>query len=99
MATDRSSRVSRAFHTSPIPPAPSGERTSYGPRREPALIAMKCVGILLAAVDPPHPGRVRSAQRLSDLAGDGRCRRGNRDYGGTFNEGHGYLARLKTASR
>src|SRR5438034_9365112 len=68
MATDRSSRVSRAFHTSPIPPAPRGARTSYGPRRVPAVIAMKCVGILLAAVDPPHPGRVSFAQWLSNLA-------------------------------
>src|SRR5712692_9438889 len=35
-ATVRSSRVSRARYTSPIPPAPIGERTSYGPRRAPA---------------------------------------------------------------
>src|SRR5438876_8329966 len=35
MATMRPSRVSRAFHTSPIPPAPMGERISYGPRRVP----------------------------------------------------------------
>jgi hypothetical protein len=27
--------VSRARYTSPIPPLPSGERISYGPRREP----------------------------------------------------------------
>ena len=33
MATVRSSRVSRARYTSPIPPAPSEERISYGPRR------------------------------------------------------------------
>jgi hypothetical protein len=31
MATVRSSRVSRARYTSPIPPAPSGARISYGP--------------------------------------------------------------------
>src|SRR6266540_4494119 len=35
IATARSRRVSRARYTSPIPPAPSGERISYGPRREP----------------------------------------------------------------
>src|SRR5262249_11395253 len=38
IATSRPSRVSRAFHTSPIPPAPIGERTSYGPMRLPAAI-------------------------------------------------------------
>ncbi len=35
IATVRSRRVSRALYTSPIPPAPSGERISYGPRRAP----------------------------------------------------------------
>src|SRR5262245_19303786 len=34
-ATSRPSRVSRARYTSPMPPAPSGWRISYGPRREP----------------------------------------------------------------
>src|SRR5436309_3797637 len=34
-ATVRSRRVSRARYTSPMPPAPSGARISYGPRREP----------------------------------------------------------------
>src|SRR5262245_21421996 len=32
MATVRSSRVSRAFHTSTIPPAPIGSSSVYGPR-------------------------------------------------------------------
>jgi len=31
MATSRPSRVSRARYTSPMPPAPAGERISYGP--------------------------------------------------------------------
>ena len=35
IATVRSSRVSRALYTSPMPPAPRGERISYGPRRVP----------------------------------------------------------------
>ena len=39
IATPRSSRVSRARYTSPIPPAPSGERISYGPRRVPGASA------------------------------------------------------------
>src|SRR5712692_4821871 len=38
IATVRSSRVSRAFHTSPMPPAPRGETISYGPSRVPAPI-------------------------------------------------------------
>ena len=36
MATSRSSRESRARYTSPMPPAPSGERISYEPKRTPA---------------------------------------------------------------
>src|SRR5476649_524022 len=31
MATTRFSRLSRALYTSPMPPAPSGARISYGP--------------------------------------------------------------------
>src|SRR5437773_10871808 len=38
MATARSSRVSRARYTSPIPPAPMGATISYGPRRVPEVI-------------------------------------------------------------
>src|SRR5262249_1037230 len=38
IATSRPSLESWARHTSPIPPAPSGERISYGPRRVPAPI-------------------------------------------------------------
>src|SRR6266571_952446 len=37
-ATLRSSLVSPASHTSPIPPAPSGEIISYGPKRTPGPI-------------------------------------------------------------
>src|SRR6185436_13993197 len=36
IATSRPRRASRARYTSPIPPAPSVERISYGPRRTPA---------------------------------------------------------------
>src|SRR4051794_26818391 len=35
IATMRSTRVSRAFHTSPMPPAPRGDMISYGPKRIP----------------------------------------------------------------
>jgi hypothetical protein len=35
MATTRSSRVSRARYTSPMPPVPRGDTISYGPSLEP----------------------------------------------------------------
>src|SRR5450631_1745644 len=37
MATMRSSRVSLAFHTCPMPPAPMRERISYGPSFAPGF--------------------------------------------------------------
>ena len=40
MATSRPRRGSRARYTSPMPPAPIRESTSYGPRRVPACRAM-----------------------------------------------------------
>src|SRR5262249_30907013 len=40
IATSRPSRVSRARYTSPMPPVPRGETTSYGPRRLPAEIVI-----------------------------------------------------------
>src|SRR5262250_3826528 len=40
MATVRSRRVSRARYTSPIPPAPSGPTTSYGPSLVPGTSAI-----------------------------------------------------------
>src|SRR3981081_2654171 len=40
IATVRSSRVSRARYTSPIPPAPSGAAISYGPSLLPAASVM-----------------------------------------------------------
>ena len=48
-ATSRCSLVSRAPYTSPIPPAPSGERISYGPRRMPGLRAKRLPWIIRAA--------------------------------------------------
>jgi hypothetical protein len=41
MATARSRRVSRALYTSPMPPAPSAERISYGPSRVPGVRAKR----------------------------------------------------------
>jgi hypothetical protein len=40
MATSRPSLVSRARYTSPMPPAPSGARISYGPSLVPAVSAI-----------------------------------------------------------
>jgi hypothetical protein len=40
LATVRSSRVSRAFHTSPMPPSPMAETIWYGPSFAPAEIGM-----------------------------------------------------------
>ena len=40
IATVRSRRVSRALYTSPMPPAPSGARVSYGPKRTPSASGM-----------------------------------------------------------
>src|SRR5258708_5617278 len=41
-ATSRPRRVSRARYTSPIPPAPSGARISYGPSLVPEVKAIMC---------------------------------------------------------
>ena len=46
MATSRSSRVSRARYTSPIPPAPRAERISNGPRRVPEVRATGALRII-----------------------------------------------------
>ena len=43
IATNRPSRVSFALYTSPIPPAPSGETISYGPRRVPGVSGIDVV--------------------------------------------------------
>ena len=42
IATSRLSFVSRARYTSPIPPAPSGARISYGPRCTPGVGPLPC---------------------------------------------------------
>src|SRR5258705_500953 len=48
MATSRSSRVSRARYTSPMPPAPSAESISYGPMRVPGVRAKRLSRIIRA---------------------------------------------------
>src|SRR5215472_135941 len=44
IATSRSNRVSRARYTSPIPPAPRGERISYCPRIAPGARVIRNTG-------------------------------------------------------
>src|SRR6516165_664761 len=63
MATPRSRRVSLARYTSPMPPAPSEDWISYGPRRAPAASGMRRTVILAADADAVnekpawvHPG-------------------------------------------
>src|SRR5437660_915800 len=41
IATSRSSRVSRAFHTSPMPPSPIAETISYGPSFAPGFSSIR----------------------------------------------------------
>src|SRR5262245_35378651 len=54
MATVRSRRVSRALYTSPIPPAPSGARISYGPRRVPIARGIRECPLLSSRLPPRH---------------------------------------------
>src|SRR5205085_4526595 len=77
IATSRPSRGSRARYTSPIPPTPSGESTSYGPRRAPAESVIDPAGAEdpqiadPSAMDPVaaptggKPFRGHASQRLS----------------------------------
>ena len=59
-ATSRCSFVSRARQTSPIPPAPSGAVTSYGPTRVPGLSAT----VLLYSASPRLVKGVRLCRRV-----------------------------------
>ena len=61
--------VSRAFHTSPIPPAPMAEWISYGPRRTPAARVMTGYGIN----GEPHP-HTRSTKKTGFPASYGTVR-------------------------
>src|SRR5262249_29286857 len=60
-ATVRSSRVSRARYTSPIPPAPTDARISYGPSLVPACISVSIRprGSVLEPLRPVHDHRGR----------------------------------------
>ncbi len=73
IATDRPSRVSFALYTSPIPPAPSGERISYGPRRVPGASGIVFVSAFTkrrstrqtfpGAAHPTRPGEPRTDRK------------------------------------
>src|SRR5580704_4940003 len=56
-ATIRSRRVSRAFHTSPIPPEPMHDIRAYGPITPPASQTIVSVGGLLEAWHALGPER------------------------------------------
>src|SRR5262245_52456459 len=73
IATSRSSRVSRARYTSPIPPAPSGPRISYGPRRELAesvisgsrrQVDQNDVGVVTQSIEQDLPAVGRDVEAL-----------------------------------
>src|SRR3954451_4563802 len=74
IATVRLRRVSRAFQTSPIPPAPRGETISYGPRRVPDLTDIR-IGAVYGAV----PGAPRAPHTPPVHAGSGATRGHKRD--------------------
>src|SRR6266498_1705764 len=57
IATSLSSFLSRALYTSPIPPAPRGAKTSYGPSREPAF-RDTLAEIIGRSLPYPRSGRV-----------------------------------------
>src|SRR5262245_24937315 len=66
IATVRSRRVSRARYTSPMPPAPSGASTSYGPSFAPlgkGMEGVRAVRIAEEARAAPGPNSLR-ARRL-----------------------------------
>src|SRR5258706_7308599 len=54
IATVRSRRVSRARYTSPMPPAPTGATTSYGPSLVPDVSPMRCCVIIVRWKDVTH---------------------------------------------
>src|ERR1019366_2479842 len=69
IATTRSSRVSRAFHTSPIPPSPIFAMSSYGPSLSPPCSGIfvrstyyACV--LRTSADQPAKDPLRSNLRV-----------------------------------
>src|SRR5262249_28395647 len=77
-ATSPPSRVSRARYTSPIPPAPSGASTSYGPSRDPAerlisgtwrQVDQDDIGILTVAVEEDRLAVRRDVEALHPKLG------------------------------
>src|SRR5436190_408428 len=68
IATVRSSRVSRARYTSPMPPAPMAAMTSYGPRRVPGPRDMDWGARIVA-----------QTRRSGGLVEQGRCAAFDRD--------------------
>jgi hypothetical protein len=48
--TSRRNRVSHAFHTSPMPPLPMAETSSYGPNLSPCFRSMGTAGLLQSTI-------------------------------------------------
>src|SRR6516225_7041582 len=67
IATERSSRVSFARYTSPIPPAPRGPWISYGPKRVPAA---RVIAPLLSQIRHPVQDDVGRRDRVAGRCGD-----------------------------
>src|SRR5688572_17914465 len=67
MATNRLRRVSRAFQTSPMPPAPRADKISYGPSRVPGVRTMEVAGIIECRVLPDAVGFGKSLEVLHDF--------------------------------
>src|SRR4029079_11463700 len=57
-------RVSRAFQTSPMPPAPRAETISYGPSRVPGARAMELVRIIDGEILPSPANSPRAVGQL-----------------------------------
>src|ERR1700693_3888692 len=72
IATVRSSRVSRARYTSPIPPAPIAETISYGPSREPAF-RDTLAEIIGRSCPYPRSDRVPSVYLRGEGVADGKA--------------------------
>src|SRR5678815_6078998 len=76
LATMRSSRVSRAQYTSPIPPAPIGSRISYGPSRVPGLRLTSGADYRRASGNQSRPGDEAAVVRIRMRDSQARCRSG-----------------------
>src|SRR6266496_3902018 len=73
IATSRPRRVSRARYTSPIPPAPTSERTSYDPSFEPGFRAISVLPEVLDHHEVAAPVLPLGVQDRLAVGGDGQA--------------------------